>query len=164
MKHIEKTLLIIGLCAALNAQAGLQPSALYSGPTANSNNVVLAATTTNIAGNTNAVQTLFDFSKTTDATIQISGQTQSTNTVNATNVFVFDGSTDTAIWTSNVFSASVTFVAPNSGTILATNGYITNLVNGVSRFPFVRLNSITNTGTTGVASNIVIKAYSKTGF
>ena len=147
--------------AAVSAGAGLQISPWYIPGTnygsGNTNAVVLANTASNILGNTNAVQTLFDFSKTSDATIAVTAA--SGGAPPSTNTFTFAGSVDTVNWTSNVLTFTVTTLAgPNTNVTV-----ITNLIAG-QRYPFYSLTVVSNTGATGVASNIIVKAYSKNGF
>jgi hypothetical protein len=145
MKFLSKLVLIASVaCAcAFNASAGLQTSSLNGGT-----NNVAAVATNNYSG------VVFDFSKTTDATLQVSFASTGTNVTTST--FVFDESADSVNWQTSFLTLNV--AGNGTNTVVCT----TNLLSGF-RAPFVRLSSCGNTNSTIALTNVTVKAFSKTG-
>lgn len=151
MKSISKLLVIAALAvASLTANAGLQPDLVMTGGT---NNV--------LANSTNTYKTtMYDLSKTTDATFSFTFNCGSASTANYTITFDaavngVNGTPDR--WLTNALMWQI------AGNGVATNTYITNLTKP-QMYPAYRVNQIWNTNaTTPAISNCLFQVFTKTG-
>lgn len=151
MKLISKLLIIAALLAAsFTAKAGLQPDLVLTGGT---NNV--------LANSTNTYKTtIYDLSKTTDATFSLTFNCGAASTANYTIAFDaavngVNGTPDR--WVTNALMWQIT------GNGVATNTSLTNLTKA-QMYPAYRVSTIWNTNaTTPAISNLLFQVFTKTG-
>lgn len=141
---------LVAMLASMPANAGLQVDAVYNNSNATAS--LKANTTTNLAG------TVFDLSKTTDATIECSFKCSAASGANY--VFTFDAAlngNNSDRWVSNAISINV--VGAGTQYAIATS----NLISG-ARWPALRLASIANTNASApYMTNIMVRVFTKTG-
>ena len=151
MKLFSK-ILVAGamLATAFTSNAGLQPDQVLTGGT---NNV--------LANSTNTYKTtIFDLSKTTDATFEFTFNCGAASTANYTIAFDacvngVNGTPDR--WLTNALMWQI------AGNGVATNTYLTNLTKA-QMYPAYRVSTIWNTNaSTPAISNLLFRVFTKTG-
>lgn len=142
MKKLLPSIIVLA-SVAFNAAAGLKVFSLGT-------NTVAGSSATNFT----SVAAVVGPALSSDLTLAVSSSSPSANTSNVT--WMFNVSTDTAVWQTNAFSISYA----SAGTVPA--GVCTNLAPG-QLWPFWQLNYVSNANASVLITNLNARILIKTG-